>query len=49
MAIDGFLSGMILHEDVSPIDKWWCPIAIFVLGGGVLRFHDISKDFCFPI
>lgn len=57
MAIDGFLSGMILNEDVSPIDTWWCPIVMFVLGGvySVLRLKSYnikkkkSKDFCFPI
>lgn len=47
MAIDGFLSGMILNEDVSPIDTWWCPIVMFVLGGvySVLRLksYNIKK------
>lgn len=54
MAIDDFLSGMMLHEDVSPIDKWWCPIVIFVLGGvySVLRLKSYNikqiQIFLFP-
>lgn len=47
MAIDGFLSGMILNEDVSPIDTWWCPIVIFVLGGvySVLRLKSYNMTY----